>query len=227
MTEQNQMKEACATAALQYIEDDMMVGVGTGSTVDYFITALSAIKHRIAGTVASSNRTAEKLKSLGFPVYDLNAVDQIQVYVDGADEIDSHFQMIKGGGGAHMREKLLAKVAQKFICIADESKYVDLLGKEFPVPVEVISMARSYVGRQLVKLGGHPVYREGFVTDNGNVILDVYGLNFSEIQTPASMEDRINLITGVLDNGLFASRTADQLLLGRRDGTVEVLLKQG
>lgn len=226
MTEQNKMKEACAKAALQYIDDDMTVGVGTGSTVDYFMDALLTMKHRIAGTVASSVRTAEKLKSLGFPVYDLNTVDKVQVYIDGADEIDEHFQMIKGGGGAHMREKLLAKVAKHFICIADESKYVALLGKAFPIPVEVIPMARSYVGRELVKLGGHPVYREGVVTDNGNVILDVYGIDFSaRSQTPAMMEAQINQITGVLENGIFAKRTADQLLLARRDGAVEVLLK--
>lgn len=218
------MKEAAARAALQYIEDDMMVGVGTGSTVDYFITALSTLKHRISGTVASSIRTETRLKSLGLPVYDLNTVDQIQVYIDGADEINDHFQMIKGGGGAHTREKLLAKVAKKFICIADESKYVALLGKEFPVPVEVIPMARSYVARELVKLGGHPVYREGFLTDNGNIILDIYNLTGSSLtETLNKLEDQINSITGVLDNGIFASRTADKLLLGQKDGSVKEL----
>lgn len=215
-------KEAAAKAALQYIEENMMVGVGTGSTVDYFITALSTIKHRIAGTVASSIRTEERLNSLGIPVYELNTVDQVHIYVDGADEIDDHLQMVKGGGGAHTREKLLAKVAKKFICIADESKEVALLGKAFPVAVEVIPMARSYVGRELIKLGGHPVYRGGFITDNGNIILDVYGLDSVVLsKTPARLETEINLITGVLDNGIFANQTADKLLLGRSDGTVE------
>ncbi len=217
MKTQDQMKAACATAALDYIEDEMMVGVGTGSTVDHFIAALSVIKHRIAGTLASSQRTAEKLKASGFVVYDLNAVDQVDIYIDGADEINAHLQMIKGGGGAHTREKILAKVAKRFICIADETKQVKLLGKDFPVAVEVMPMARSYAGRELVRLGGHPVYREDFVTDNGNIILDVYGLDLLE---PSRMEDQINVITGVVENGIFANRTADDLLVGGSEGVV-------
>lgn len=224
---QNEMKVACAQKALDYIEDDMIIGVGTGSTVDYFIEALVAIKHRIAGTVASSLRTSEKLKSFNIPVYDLNTIDQVQLYVDGADEIDGHFQMIKGGGGAHMREKLLATVAQQFICIADESKQVELLGNAFPIPVEVIPMARSYVARELVKLGRTPVYRDGVVTDNGNIILDVYGDHFFNLsQTPLVWEERLNQITGVVENGIFAKRTADRLLLARQHGEVEVLLNK-
>ena len=214
----NQMKEACAKAALQYIEDDSIVGVGTGSTVDFFITALASIKHRIGGTVASSVHTAEKLKSLGFVVYDLNTVDAVPIYIDGADQINEHFQMIKGGGGAHTREKILAKAAKTFICIADETKKVHLLGQdEQPVPVEVLPMARSYVGRQLVKLGGHPVYREGFLTDNGNIILDTYGIDLSD---PLKKENEINLITGVIENGLFVSRRADKLLLATSETVI-------
>jgi len=209
-----EMKRAAAKAALYYIEPDSIVGVGTGSTVNYFIEELSVIKHKIEATVASSNATEEKLKSHGISVYDLNSVFPLSIYIDGADEIDQHMQMIKGGGGALTREKIIAACAKKFICIADQSKRVDLLGK-FPLPIEVIPMARSYVARELVKLGGKPVYRENFVTDNGNVILDVWGL---KILQPKELESTLNNIPGVVTNGLFAIRRADVLLLGTESG---------
>ncbi len=203
-------KKAAAQEAISFVEDDMVIGVGTGSTVSYFIEALQAIKHRIEGAVASSVATAEKLKALSIPLLDLNAVPELPLYVDGADEINSAKQMIKGGGGALTREKIIATVARKFICIADQSKQVDLLG-EFPVAVEVIPLARSYVARQIVLLGGDPVYREGFVTDNGNVILDVYNL---KLRDPRAMEDKLKLIVGVVESGIFARRTADAVLVG-------------
>jgi len=210
----NEMKKIAAEAAIKYIPDDAVIGVGTGSTVHYFIEALAAIKHRIAGAVASSNDTAIKLKKIGIEVVDLNNIDFIPVYVDGADEIDSLLQMIKGGGGALTREKIIAAVARKFICIADETKKVALLGT-FPLPVEVIPMARSYAAREIVKLGGSPVYREGFVTDNGNVILDVWNLS---ILNAIELEKNLNNITGIVANGLFAMRPADILLLGTKTG---------
>jgi len=203
-------KKAAAKAALDFIEDDMVIGVGSGSTVDYFIEALASVKQKIDGAVASSVATAERLKALSIPLLDLNAVNELPLYVDGADEINSAKQMIKGGGGALTREKIIATVAKKFICIVDQSKQVDLLG-EFPVAVEVIPMARSYVARQIVQLGGDPVYREGFVTDNGNVILDVYNLKIME---PLALESKLKAIVGVVENGIFAHRTADVLLLG-------------
>ncbi|MFZ2314350.1 MAG: ribose-5-phosphate isomerase RpiA [Gammaproteobacteria bacterium] len=203
-------KKAAALAALEFIEDDSIVGVGTGSTIDYFIEALNTIKGRIEGAVASSVCTAGKLKALNIPVIDLNAVRDLPVYVDGADEINSAKQMIKGGGGALTREKIIATVAKKMVCIVDHSKQVDLLG-EFPVAVEVIPMARSFVARQIVQLGGDPVYRDGFITDNGNVILDVYNLKLLD---PRAMESQLKDIVGVVESGIFAKRTADVVLIG-------------
>ncbi len=207
-------KKAAALAALQYIKDDMIVGVGSGSTVDYFITALSTVKQKIEGAVASSVATANKLKALSIPLIDLNSVSDLPLYIDGADEVNSAKQLIKGGGGALTREKIIATVAKKFVCIVDNSKRVDILG-EFPVAVEVLSMARSYVARQIVQLGGDPVYREGFVTDNGNQILDVYNLKILE---PKMLEEKLKDIVGVVENGIFAKRTADVVLLGSAQG---------
>lgn len=211
---QNEMKQAAAEAAIAYVEDGSVVGVGTGSTADYFIAALGKIKHRIDGAVASSEGTARKLKALGIAVYDLNSVKDLPVYVDGADEVTEHLAMVKGGGGALTREKIVAAVARKFVCIADQSKLVGVLGK-FPLPVEVIPMARSYVGREIVKLGGQPAWRQDFTTDNGNWILDVHNLS---IQRPMELEATLNQIVGVVTNGLFAQRGADVLLLGTADG---------
>jgi ribose 5-phosphate isomerase A len=207
---QNDMKQAAAEAAIAYVEDGSVVGVGTGSTADFFIAALGRIKHRIDGAVASSEGTAQKLKALGIAVYDLNGVKDLPVYVDGADEITQRLAMIKGGGGALTREKIVAAVARKFVCIADQSKLVDVLGK-FPLPVEVIPMARSYAAREIVKLGGQPAWRQGFTTDNGNLILDVHNLSITK---PMELEAALNQITGVVTNGLFARRGADVLLLG-------------
>jgi ribose 5-phosphate isomerase A len=209
MNNKDSQKKQAAIAALKYIEPGSIVGVGTGSTVAYFIEALATIKGKIDGAVASSIDTERKLKALNIPVLDLNSVFPLPIYVDGADEINGHLQMIKGGGGALTREKIIAAVAEKFICIADPSKKVDLLGK-FPLPIEVIPMARSFVAREVVKLGGHPVYREGVVTDNGNVILDVWGLTILE---PIKLEKELNNIPGVVTNGLFAIRPADELII--------------
>lgn len=211
---QDEMKKAVAAAAIEYIKPGMIVGVGTGSTANYFIDELARIKGQIETTVASSEASAERLKSHGIPVEDLNMVNEIAVYVDGADESNKYLHLVKGGGGALTREKIVAAVAKQFVCIADETKLVDILGK-FPLPVEVIPMARSYVARELVKMGGQPVYREGFVTDNGNVILDVHGL---QIMNPVEMENTLNGIVGVVTNGLFAARPADVLLLGTQEG---------
>jgi len=191
-----------------------VVGVGTGSTANFFIAELGRIKHKLDGAVASSEASAQRLKQLGIPVLELNSVKDLPVYVDGADEITRHLAMIKGGGGALTREKIVAAVARKFVCIADETKLVEVLGK-FPLPVEVIPMARSYVARELVKLGGQPEWRRGFTTDNGNVILDVHNL---EILKPVELETTINQIAGVVTNGLFARRGADVLLLGTAGG---------
>jgi ribose 5-phosphate isomerase A len=191
-----------------------VVGVGTGSTANYFIDELGKIKHKIDGAVASSGASAQRLKKLGIEVLELNDVSELPVYVDGADEITRHLAMIKGGGGALTREKIVAAVARKFVCIADQSKLVELLGK-FPLPVEVLPMARSYVARELVRLGGQPALRQGFTTDNGNVILDVHNL---QILNPPELEAAINQITGVVTNGLFARRGADVLLLGTAQG---------
>ncbi len=211
---QDELKKMVAKAALEYVEADTVVGVGTGSTANFFIDFLATMKGRIEGTVASSEASAERLRSHGIPVLDLNGVNGISVYVDGADEADKHLHLTKGGGGALTREKIVAAASKKFVCIADKSKLVDLLGK-FPLPVEVIPMARSYVGRQLVQLGGQPVWRENFVTDNGNLILDVHNLT---ITNPAELEAKLNNIPGVVTNGLFALRPADVLLLGTEDG---------
>lgn len=219
---QDQLKQAVAKAAVDYIEpkldNDSIVGVGTGSTANYFIDYLADIRGHFDGAVASSEASAERLQKHGIPVYDLNSVDSLVVYVDGADETNAHLQLIKGGGAALTREKIVAAVADEFVCIADASKWVDLLGA-FPLPVEVIPMARSHVARQLVKLGGDPVHRKGCVTDNGNEILDVHNL---KILNPRQLEADINQIVGVVTNGLFAQRPADVLLLGRADG-VETL----
>ncbi len=207
-------KKAAAKAALEFIKEDMIIGVGSGSTVHHFIDALASVKARIEGAVATSDESARRLQALSIPIMDLNSVGELQLYVDGADEINHARQMIKGGGGALTREKIVATASKKFVCIIDESKVVDLLG-EFPVAVEVIPMARSYVARQIVLLGGDPVYREGFVTDNGNVILDVYNLKILE---PRMMEEKLKSITGVVDNGVFAKRTADVVLIGGENG---------
>jgi len=211
---QDEQKRAVAQAAIQHIPFGCIVGVGTGSTANLFIDELARIKGKIEGTVASSEASATRLKGHGIQVLDLNSVSDMPVYVDGADEITEHLHMIKGGGGALTREKIVAAVAKKFICLADQSKLVGVLGK-FPLPVEVIPMARSYVAREIVHLGGQPVLREGFATDNGNVILDVHGL---QIMNPVELETALNQITGVVTNGLFARRGADVLLLGTDDG---------
>lgn len=208
------LKKAAAKAALDYIEHGMVIGVGSGSTVHYFIEELKSVKGKIEAAVASSLETEKRLKALSIPVWDLNSVNELAIYVDGADEINSANQMIKGGGGALTREKIVAAVAKKFICITDQTKKVDLLGG-FPVAIEVIPMARSYVAREMVKLGGDPVYRQGFVTDNGNVILDIHNL---KILDPGAMEEKINNIVGVVSNGIFARRAADILLLATDSG---------
>ncbi|BET97893.1 ribose-5-phosphate isomerase RpiA [Xenorhabdus taiwanensis] len=211
---QDELKKAVGWAALEYVKPDTIVGVGTGSTAAHFIDALGTIKDKIVGAVSSSDASTEKLKSLGIPVFDCNEVDTLDIYVDGADEINGQMQMIKGGGAALTREKIIAAVAKKFICIIDSSKQVDVLGK-FPLPVEVIPMARAYVARELVKLGGTPVYRENVVTDNGNHILDVHNLS---IVDPIELENKINGIAGVVTVGLFANRGANVVLVGTADG---------
>ena len=212
-TNQETLKKAAALAALDYIEPGIVLGIGSGSTVNYFIDALKNVKNKIEAAVASSIASAERLKALSIPVVDLNSVSELVLYVDGADEINSFKQMIKGGGGALTREKIVAAVAKKMICIADQTKQVDLLGT-FPVAIEVIPMARSFVARQIVKLGGDPVYRQGFLTDNHNIILDVYNL---KILNPIELEAALNTITGVVTNGIFAIRPADILLLATTD----------
>ncbi|GLS92299.1 ribose-5-phosphate isomerase A [Psychromonas marina] len=211
---QDDKKKAAAYAALEYVEKDSIVGVGTGSTVNHFIDALATMKNEIEGAVSSSEASTQKLKEYGIEVFDLNSVSELSVYVDGADEINPYNHMIKGGGAALTREKIVSAVADKFICIVDDTKNVDILG-DFPLPVEVIPMARSYVARELVKLGGDPVYREGVVTDNGNIILDVHNMKIAE---PIKLETQINAIVGVVTNGLFASRAADVVLVGSADG---------
>ncbi|MFT5558252.1 MAG: ribose 5-phosphate isomerase A [Sphingobacteriales bacterium] len=211
---QDEMKKAAAYAALEYVQTDSIVGVGTGSTVTHFIDALATIKHLIKGAVSSSDESTARLQSYGIDVFDLNEVSELSIYVDGADEINPFNHMIKGGGAALTREKIISAVAYKFICIVDNTKNVDILG-DFPLPIEVIPMARSYVARELVKLGGDPVYRQGLVTDNGNVILDVHNLKIAE---PLKLEAQINAIVGVVTNGLFANRAADVVLVGTPDG---------
>ena len=219
-TNQDALKRQVGEAAVEYIDkhltNDSIIGVGTGSTANFFIDSLAQIKHKFDGAVASSNASAERLKSHGIPVFDLNAIKDMTFYIDGADETDPLKQLIKGGGGALTREKIVASVATKFICIIDESKLVDKLG-QFPVPIEVIPMARSAVAREIVKLGGQPVLREGFVTDNGNVILDIHGLKV-EPESGRSFEARLNNLTGVVTNGIFALRPADVLLIGSDAG---------
>ncbi len=217
----DEMKKQAAWSALEYITTDGVVGVGTGSTVNHFIDALATIKGRIEGAVSSSNASTQRLKEHGIHVFDLNEVSEVAVYVDGADESNHHLQLIKGGGGALTREKIIAAAADKFVCIADASKLVDVLGK-FPLPVEVIPMARSYVAREIVKMGGQSVYREGFITDNHNVILDVHGWDIMEA---IKLEKTLNDIVGVVTNGLFAMRPADVLLLGSENGTKTVNAK--
>ena len=211
---QDELKQQAAVAAIEHVEAGAVIGVGTGSTVNFFIDELAKIKHKIEGAVSSSEASTERLRSHGIEVFDLNSVSDVPVYVDGADEINSALQMIKGGGGALTREKIIAHMARRFVCVCDESKKVDVLGK-FPLPVEVIPMARSMVAREMVKMGGSPVLREDFVTDNGNIILDVHNLNILE---PARMEDEINNIPGVVTVGLFALDPADTLLLATADG---------
>ncbi|MGQ7804751.1 ribose-5-phosphate isomerase RpiA [Hafnia alvei] len=211
---QDELKKAVGWEALKYVKPGTIVGVGTGSTAAHFIDALGTMKGQIEGAVSSSDASTEKLKSLGITVFDLNEVDSLDIYVDGADEINGHMQMIKGGGAALTREKIVAAVAKKFICIVDSSKQVDILGN-FPLPVEVIPMARSYVARELVKLGGQPEYRQGVLTDNGNVILDVHNL---KIMDAIALEKQIDGIAGVVTVGLFANRGADVALVGSADG---------
>ncbi len=211
---QDELKQLVAREALRYVVEDAVVGVGSGSTVNFFIDALATIKGRIEGAVAASEASAARLKQHGIRVFDLNSVDALPVYVDGADEITERLHMIKGGGGALTREKIIAAVAQKFVCICDASKLVASLGR-FPLPVEVIPMARSYVARELLRLGGQPALREGFRTDNGNLILDCGGLAIGD---PPALEAELNNIAGVVTNGIFARRPADALLLGEERG---------
>lgn len=215
---QDELKHAVAKAALDYIaprlDSDSVIGVGTGSTANFFIDLLADLKNEFDGAVASSEATAERLKSHGIPVYELNSAGSLEFYVDGADETNERLELIKGGGAALTREKIVAAVAKTFICIADESKMVGVLGG-FPLPVEVIPMARSHVGREIVKLGGDPVYREGVTTDNGNIIIDIHNMDISR---PIDIEEKLNNIVGVVTNGLFAHRPADVLLLGTESG---------
>ena len=210
---QDDLKRNAAAAAMKFVKGGI-IGVGTGSTVNHFIDLLANVKHKIEGTVSSSEASTERLKSHGIQVLDLNATGELDVYIDGADESNRHLHLIKGGGGALTREKIIAGASRRFVCIADGSKLVDLLG-EFPLPVEVIPMARSHVARQLVKLGGTPVWRDNFITDNGNIILDVHNLRILE---PVKMEQQINSIAGVVTTGLFALRPADVLILGKESG---------
>ncbi|HWK53638.1 MAG TPA: ribose-5-phosphate isomerase RpiA [Hyphomicrobiales bacterium] len=222
---QDELKRAVAKAAFDYISPkltpDAVIGVGTGSTANYFIEELGRVRHDINAAVASSAETERRLQAAGIPVVDLNSVGEVTVYVDGADEANDYLQLIKGGGAALTREKIVAATAREFVCIADQSKWVQVLGK-FPLPVEVIPMARSHVGRQIVKLGGDPVYRENVVTDNGNIILDIYNLNILE---PRKLESELNHIAGVVANGLFALRPADVLLLGTAEGVKTIRAK--
>lgn len=215
---QDELKSAVALEAVNYIkanlDSDSVIGIGTGSTANFFIDHLAELKHTFDGAVASSEATAERLKSHGIPVHELNSVAQLDYYIDGADECNERLELIKGGGGALTREKIVAAVANEFICIVDASKQVQMLGT-FPLPVEVLPMARSYVARELVKIGGDPVWREDFTTDNGNVILDVHNMR---IQSPIATEEQINQITGVVTNGLFAVRPANVLLVGTKTG---------
>ena len=216
---QDELKRQAAEAALEYLPDGGVLGIGTGSTVNHFIDLLADVKNRYEGAVSSSEASTERLKAIGMPVFDLNAVGELEIYVDGADESNHSLHLIKGGGGALTREKIIAAASKKFVCIADESKLVHVLGK-FPLPVEVIPMARSYVARELVKLGGTPVWRENFITDNGNIILDVENL---EIMEPVKLETEINQIAGVVTVGIFGHRPADVLILGSESGPRTIL----
>ncbi|HXI37299.1 MAG TPA: ribose-5-phosphate isomerase RpiA [Burkholderiales bacterium] len=211
---QDELKQAVAEAALKHVVEDAIVGVGSGSTVNFFIDALKTIKHKIEGAVAASEASAERLKKHGIRVFDLNSVNALDVYVDGADEVTEHLHMVKGGGGALTREKIIAAVAKKFVCICDASKLVPVLGK-FPLPLEVIPMARSLVGREMLKRGAQPVLRENYKTDNGNLILDCHGLVLLD---PPTVEAELNNIAGLVTNGIFARRPADVLLLGEASG---------
>lgn len=211
-SKQDELKHQVAIAAIEYVKSGI-IGVGTGSTANFFIDELAKVKHKIDGAVASSEATAKRLRDHGIEVFDLNSVDGMEIYVDGADEITEHLHMLKGGGGALTREKIVAAVAKQFICICDETKYVPTLGK-FPLPIEVLPMAKSHVAREIVKLGGQPQLRD-FTTDNGNVILDVHGLTITD---PIATEDKINQIVGVVTNGLFANRPANVLLLATESG---------
>ena len=210
-----EQKLHAARAAINYIEDNSIIGVGTGSTTNLFIDELGKIKHRIKGAVASSEASADRLKSLGIELLDLNSVGTLDLYVDGADEVDPNFNLIKGGGGALTREKIIAAASKRFVCIVDASKKVQVLGK-FPLPIEVLPLARSYVAREILKLGADPEYRAGFVTDNGNVILDIKGLDLSQ---PLAMEQQLNQIAGVVTVGIFAQQRADILIVGTDKGT--------
>lgn len=214
MVTQDELKIQAAHAALSLIEDDMVLGIGSGSTVNAFIDALVAIKSRIEGCVAASQESVLRLKAKGIPVLDLNAYSQVMLYIDGADEINPRGEMKKGGGGALLKEKIIATYAKQFVCLVDESKFKSYWG-DFPIPVEVHPMARSAVGRELVKIGGSPVYREGYLTDNGNIILDVYQL---DLVHPLELEQRINQIVGVIENGIFAHRRANMMLMATQNG---------
>lgn len=216
---QDELKRQAAAAAMKYLPDSGILGVGTGSTVNHFIELLADIKGRFDGAVSSSEASTERLRAIGMQVMDLNSAGELEVYIDGADESNHQLHLIKGGGGALTREKIIAAASKKFVCIADESKLVDVMGK-FPLPVEVIPMARSYVARELVKLGGTPVWRDNFVTDNGNIILDVENL---EIMEPVKLENQINQITGVVTVGIFGNRPADVLILGSESGPRTIL----
>ena len=219
---QDELKQAVARDAIAHVVDDAWIGVGTGSTANFFIDELARIKHRIKGAVASSVKTAERLKAHGIPVDELNNVGPLPVYVDGADEVTEHGAMIKGGGGALTREKIVAAASRKFVCIVDGSKLVDVLGR-FPLPIEVIPMARSYVARELVRMGGQPELRQGFTTDNGNVILDVRNL---KILDPVKLETELNQVAGVVTVGLFARRGADTILIGGENGVRRIDLRR-
>ncbi|MCE2705770.1 MAG: ribose-5-phosphate isomerase RpiA [Proteobacteria bacterium] len=219
MFNQDQMKQIAGEAAIKYIKQDMVIGVGTGSTVKYFIDKLSTMRNDIKGVVSSSLQSTELLKTYNIPVLDLNSVGQVDIYIDGADEINHYLEMIKGGGGALTKEKIITACSKKFICIADESKYVPKLGT-FPLPIEVIPMARSYVAREILKLGGTPDWRSGVLTENGNYILDIHHL---DIQKPIELEEKINNIVGVVTNGLFAKRSADILILGKKNRQIEII----
>lgn len=220
MATQDELKRAVAKAAMAQVPEDAVIGVGTGSTVDFFIAELAAMKDRIEGAVSSSDASSAKLKAVGIRVLDLNSVDEVAVYIDGADEINEHLYMIKGGGGALTREKIVAAVARRFVCIVDEKKVVPVLGR-FPLPIEVVPIARSHVGRQVARLGGQPALRSGFTTDNGNLILDVSGLKMLD---PVALESELNQIAGVVCNGLFARRPADLALVASATG-VQTLVR--